>query len=274
MKTLYFLIVFCCSASFGYGQEFLNGSFEISTATDCKLNINNASYNSYMSNVKGIGVYEKLDIFYDTKCSIYGLAQDGHYYCSLENPVDYYIPTALSFELTTAVVAGKSYTFYYYDKGTSWGGGAIDFGVSATDTGFGTLIHTQPDSSSEATWIKRKVTFTAPITGKYITARYGENRDSYIIIDNFAFEKSASIREIDNELKVAIFPNPSFDELNISVGQNFERPETTRIFNQFGQLVYAYSFSNKMDISSFPAGIYLLEIKTENKSYSVKFSKQ
>lgn len=274
MKIFFLFLAFCSSASMALAQDFINGSFELNSVTDCQYNISNSSFNALMSNVRGIGDREMLDIFYDTKCSSFGTAQDGHYYCDVENPVDFYIPTALSLELTAPLTAGKSYTFSYYDKGTSNGGGAIEFGVSANNSSFGTAFHMQPDSSTTAGWIKRTIKFTAPLSGKYITVRYGEIKDSYILIDHFVFEKSASISENNIAPLIALYPNPAVDELTISTGPGFEQAQNIRIINPLGQVVSTSAFIDKLDVSALASGIYLLQIKTAQQSYSTTFYKQ
>ncbi|MBL7711608.1 MAG: T9SS type A sorting domain-containing protein [Chitinophagaceae bacterium] len=271
MKRILGLSIGLLSSSLGFAQNFLNGSFELNTASDCLFNISNSSYNATLSHVKGIGTRETLDIFYDVKCPEFGLAQDGHYVSTLENPVDIYIPTAISLELSSALIAGRSYTFSYYDKSKT-GGGPIELGVSADDASFGTVIYTSPGDATDD-WTKRTVSFIAPVSGKYVTARYKENEDNYIMIDHFAFEGATSVEEPEHNTPISVFPNPASGELNIRLQPGMERPGVVRIFNQLGQLCSEAAFSDKINCAPLSKGVYILELKTGSQSYFTRFSK-
>lgn len=271
MKHLYLLFVLLSPLAVCQAQDFKNGSFEINTVSDCQFNIANATFNSLMSYIRGIGDYEKLDIYYDTKCATYGLAQEGHYYATLENPIDFYVPTAMSFELSAPLVAGNTYTFSYYDRGSSIGGGAVDFGVSASNSTFGTAFHTQPDSS-ETTWKKRTVTFAAPIAGAYITARFGENKDKDIKLDNFKMEAGASIDESQWRHSVSLYPNPVTQSLQLQLPASFHAADIC-IFNLLGQQLLHVPYSGPVDVSSLAAGTYVLKVSNGQEDLFQSFVK-
>ncbi|NNL09735.1 MAG: T9SS type A sorting domain-containing protein, partial [Croceitalea sp.] len=80
--------------------------------------------------------------------------------------------------------------------------------------------------------------------------------------------------------KIFIYPNPVANgELNVFLGSDeFENVETA-IFTTTGQQVFkkAHSPNNgyvRMNISGFPNGIYLLNIKTDNSLLNYKIIKR
>ena len=61
--------------------------------------------------------------------------------------------------------------------------------------------------------------------------------------------------------EISVYPNPIQNELNIKGGSN--ELEVT-IFNLLGKNVYSSTFTNKIDTSSLPKGIYIVKIAKEN----------
>ncbi|MBO6184175.1 MAG: T9SS type A sorting domain-containing protein [Chryseobacterium sp.] len=71
---------------------------------------------------------------------------------------------------------------------------------------------------------------------------------------------------------VKIFPNPTGDFINIEVN---EKTTLLTIYNLSGQKVFtSVKDLKKIDVQDLPAGIYLLEIKTNNKTITKKFIKK
>ncbi|MFY8097697.1 MAG: T9SS type A sorting domain-containing protein, partial [Flavobacterium sp.] len=69
-----------------------------------------------------------------------------------------------------------------------------------------------------------------------------------------------------NNLEVALYPNPVQDILNINVDNAIKSVE---IYNIQGQKVLN-STSNEVDMSSLNSGIYLVKITDENNSIATK----
>ena len=85
------------------------------------------------------------------------------------------------------------------------------------------------------------------------------------------FSQTGSILEIPTSENISVFPNPtaSFiqlpEELN---GANYA------IINSDGKILFSEQIQQeKIDVSTFPKGIYLLRIDAMNHSYSAKFIK-
>ena len=71
------------------------------------------------------------------------------------------------------------------------------------------------------------------------------------------------IEEVADNLKIRLYPNPAFSELNIYLdGLQAKR---VLLFNTGGQLLrdIKQPVNNRIDISSFPGGIYIAEIEME-----------
>jgi hypothetical protein len=97
------------------------------------------------------------------------------------------------------------------------------------------------------------------------------NLDSNNTSTRFYVKNQVNINSLNNEFK--IYPNPVTDILNIDFVKN--TPETEIIIrNMLGDVVFQKYYDNsEIDISNFPKGVYILTIKTNNKTYSEKFLK-
>ncbi|MBN8643357.1 MAG: T9SS type A sorting domain-containing protein [Flavobacteriales bacterium] len=82
-----------------------------------------------------------------------------------------------------------------------------------------------------------------------------------------------SISELNNNL-ISIYPNPSFDELNIKFNTNNYFINSITIVDALGKIVFKSSdSSSKIDISNFSDGIYYITITTESETFQTKFIK-
>jgi hypothetical protein len=273
MKYLY-LITFIGLSNFSSAQTFLNGSFETNTANDCIYNIDNESFDSYFSNIKGIGDFQALDILYDGACDEYGLAQEGNYFSTLENSLG--VSTAMSFELSGNILIGDNFSFCFYFRGVYAPVqiGPIEIGLSDNDSTFGALVYTSTTANLE--WQNQIVTFQAPITGNYITVRY-KNSTNYngILIDNFRICNGLGIEGPKaTETSYRIYPNPTTENLNIAIINDLPSATSLRIYNQLGQKLFESAYSQVISVASLPAGIYILELSTNEQVTSYKFIKQ
>jgi len=246
-----------------YGQTFLNGSFEINSATNCMINnITNGQFNSLMNNVRGIGATETIDIYYDADCPSYGSAQSGHYFISVENnSMDSTQSTIISLKLADTLQTGLLYSFCFYDKSIALGFDSIQIGVSNTDSTFGILIYTT--SLIDTTWTMRTVSFNSPTTANYVTVKYGALAGG-AFVDNFGVCNGTGIDgQIDIE-KLKVFPNPFSNQITFT---NSAKEQTTiSLYDLLGQQILKQQFSDAITINTeqFAKGIYLYEVR--NKS--------
>ncbi|MBJ7429203.1 MAG: serine hydrolase [Bacteroidia bacterium] len=78
--------------------------------------------------------------------------------------------------------------------------------------------------------------------------------------------------EIEKDLDLNIYPNPTDGQLNISgLGNSDFKIE---IYNAIGQLQLAVNNSNRIDVSALEKGIYLVKIQVANQSKIIKFVKE
>lgn len=266
MKRLFFLFLLISFAPITYGQTFLNGSFEINIATNCMINnITNSQFDSLMNNVKGIGATETIDIYYDTDCPIFGSAQSGHYFVSVENNwADSTQSTAISLKLADTLQVGNNYSFCFYDKGLLVGAGPVVLGVSNIDSTFGTVIYTGP--LVDTVWTMRTVSFTAPITGRYLTVKYGSYYGG-AFVDNFGVCTETGINNQNfSQCIYKIFPNPATNQISIQTKLNKQLQFT--IYNSFGQLLQSGTLQSDLTtipIDNLSGGLYSIELTTDNK---------
>jgi hypothetical protein len=70
-----------------------------------------------------------------------------------------------------------------------------------------------------------------------------------------------AIGELRQSKVIDVYPNPTSGKINISIPP--EQIRQIRLFNDIGKVVFTSKGSNILDISSFPAGIYYMQLLTE-----------
>lgn len=90
---------------------------------------------------------------------------------------------------------------------------------------------------------------------------------------------STSLEEIVNNEQIYIFPNPTKAQLSIQLEQPLKKGTRIRLFNLWGQTIHNQTISNKLlqhniDVTTYVAGIYFIEIQEENFIYRQKIVKQ
>ncbi|MCF6185277.1 MAG: T9SS type A sorting domain-containing protein, partial [Bacteroidales bacterium] len=81
-----------------------------------------------------------------------------------------------------------------------------------------------------------------------------------------------SIRTTNIENGITVYPNPADNEITIKFTKNIENVKI-KIFNSLGQIVYSSNTKNdfeKIDISKFTSGIYLISILNNQYVYTKK----
>ncbi len=83
------------------------------------------------------------------------------------------------------------------------------------------------------------------------------------------------IEEIEKNNAIAIYPNPTLNNLNISIEQYFKEGTKIEIVNILGQTILLFPYKNEIDVSSISNGSYILKIiTTDGGTYHSKFIKQ
>lgn len=93
--------------------------------------------------------------------------------------------------------------------------------------------------------------------------------------------KTISSKEISQNLKAVIFPNPANQQLNVKFQQLSDSPVSLEVYNLQGQVLlqknYASNgidFFENLDISALDNGIYILKISNMENTRALKFVKE
>src|SRR5690625_2662484 len=83
----------------------------------------------------------------------------------------------------------------------------------------------------------------------------------------WAYNELLSVNKFEKEDNLMVFPNPTSDVLHIQT----ETPITKiQIISFEGKIIRKFSFTNRVDLSEFPTGNYLVRFKLENGQVGVK----
>lgn len=94
---------------------------------------------------------------------------------------------------------------------------------------------------------------------------WGEVEDYTVVVEE-------AMGTIENELStISVYPNPVKDILNINAQKNVEKAE---VYNLSGQLVLTAKNQNQVDMSTLPAGNYVVRIFSGDDVKSIKIIKK
>jgi len=152
-----------------------------------------------------------------------------------------------------------------------WAGDGSSFNVEFSDAD-GNIIAVRIDSDTEvATW-------EGPLDGEYKVIGIGGQFDNsaphnegYQMFPRYIsdFDNLSSIEDV-LKVKVNIYPNPVVDVINIMTDIT---PEQYAVYNRTGQLIENGPFQNRLDVSTYASGSYLLVLTKEGKSKTIYFVK-
>ncbi len=116
-------------------------------------------------------------------------------------------------------------------------------------------------------------------SGAYFDSTYSGQQDGFITM--LCVDNVIGIEEITKEnIHATLFPNPSYDKINLLFDLNKKEKFNFIICNNLGQTIRVLPFlgiegKNKMqfDISSLSEGIYFLQMQGEQSSMGMKFVK-
>ncbi len=177
----------------GFGQNFLNGDFEINTAVVDQINLGSAVFDGFMSDCYSIGTTPNLDII---TSATWGPPQNGNWFISLTGGGT----DLVAMEMSNQFTAGTTYTFSFYDRSdVGFVSNPIEIGLSTNNTSFGTLIYTAPAAATNTVWTQRTVTFVAPNNGQFLVIRQQGMLQNWVHIDNFAMESCNFTVDLGND---------------------------------------------------------------------------
>lgn len=77
-----------------------------------------------------------------------------------------------------------------------------------------------------------------------------------------------------NDSELSLYPNPAQNSLALNLKGETNTIIESKIFSQLGQLIQSNGKSSQIDISSIPAGVYMIEVKTSKGLAYKRFIKQ
>lgn len=182
-KPIYFLLILLSNTCFA--QSFLNGNFEINSASVCSVNLSNPEFNFFMSNCTAFGLGDEVDI-QNISCG-YATPYSGNWFLSLATS-NIGNPDAISITLSSSLIAGNNYQFSYFEQANTQDVSTLDsiqIGLSTSPNSFGNIIYSS--FPIVGNWSLRIVNFTAPNNGNYITIKNNGNNKGWNFIDSFSF---------------------------------------------------------------------------------------
>lgn len=183
-------IVFLLLSNVAFGQSFINGDFELNSASWDQINLSNADFNSFMSNCYGFGPEGNMDIINSNTFS--GGPYSGNWFVALTGVAG----DLLAIELNMPLVSGNSYTITFYDKKDPMASSfPVEIGLSTSNNSVGTLVYTTPTTALDFIWTQRTFTFIAPNNGQFITVSQtgGSAYDAWMHVDNFSIDCSINL---------------------------------------------------------------------------------
>lgn len=93
--------------------------------------------------------------------------------------------------------------------------------------------------------------------------------------NNYVQCVNASYNEFIKNIHISVNPIPTNSVINIIVEQNQFLNSIIEIINYLGQSIFSEPFTNQIDVSHFPSGVYTINIKTINgELYHAKFLRE
>jgi len=179
------------------------------------------------------------------------------------------------------LTAGNTYRLDYFYKNFDLTAMADlqTFVGSSQDTTLTQIIATEP-VPTDTTYKFSTNTFTVPSSGIYYVAfrcfsSTGTGTSSERIDDvTLTIDNGNSIKEKNISQAISVYPNPSNGRITLT-NSGIDGEYQVKIMNAMGQLVQNTNFSGKyvnhtLDLSSFPNGIYMMEVKTDKQMMNKK----
>lgn len=107
------------------------------------------------------------------------------------------------------------------------------------------------------------------------TGKFGINTPLYFALDNVFFFKPTAVQGISFSQVASIFPNPATNFLTLDVSS--DKIKTATISDMSGRMISSFEVTGQrktINISSLPAGQYMLQLAGEEGRAATKFVKQ
>lgn len=261
MKKLYSFTIsafLLSTPTFLSAQAFLNGSFENTTGS-CSYGLSNASFSSMMSDCNAFGTASQIDIL-DNSCG-FGTAENGTHFIGIAVDISNSLTDAFALELSAPLVAGNTYTLTFFGrKDQGYGANLLEIGYTNDSTLFGTTIDTA--AVPTLSWGLVSMTFTPSINCTHITVRTIAGTYGWNFVDDFAIADITSTNDPASDQLIQVYPNPTSGLISVVTASSCVTESVTVKDLQGNTLLV--SQSPVVDMSGFAAGVYILDVKTNN----------
>ncbi len=163
----------------------------------------------------------------------------------------------------TRIVEVCIYMWIYQDAGSSWGHREMVFSITTDDGG---------QSGKEGLFGVGRIA-----GGPYRGSSYAE----IVVVDFFdpcalwIYSTSAPSIVAENS-KIDVFPNPVSETINLNFSDNKSENINISVLNLQGQLLYNVTQTSnelKIDVSSYPKGLYFVKVKSDENVITEKIIK-
>ncbi len=139
--------------------------------------------------------------------------------------------------------------------------------INATSTGVPILFYNNNPSKNCAVRSNSDIFKTVYLGFDFAMATPQGQKDIIKATKEF-FESPLATNDIQSKPNISIYPNPCYNELNISIRNDFI--STVEIYNYIGKKVFQKNYEKTSDIkintSNLKAGIYLLKVNNETQT--------
>ncbi|HLV47356.1 MAG TPA: T9SS type A sorting domain-containing protein [Flavobacterium sp.] len=133
-------------------------------------------------------------------------------------------------------------------------------GTLSDNTDFSTFIPAEEAFNPESGTTHTSVPVPANSGHKYVAIKFTPDAmHQAVFVDNIEWKIAASSDKFDKNL-VSLYPNPTYDFIHINTELSISNIE---VYNNLGQRIFVTNyFNDAIDLSNYPAGIYLVRLQT------------
>jgi photosystem II stability/assembly factor-like uncharacterized protein len=226
---------------------------------------------------------------YGTSESLAVTGREGHFFAA--NSAAAGAGVSISDYLTTPPIdlssyKGKTITLkfaYTFRRYRSFDKFSVQYRPAA-DSAWVKLIDMTPPSKIGWVWDTTQVNLPEKaLTDKAQIAFYYDNSNEFAwgaaVDDVDLFVNTTSVQTIENSESLKVFPNPNHGQFRVEVATGSNSEIRFQIVNVTGQVVLekfirnnSGSFSEKIDLSTQPKGVYLLTVRSESAEWKQKIT--
>lgn len=185
---------------------------------------------------------------------------------------------SISFDLSSPIISGQTYDLSFYAANSNpIGTESLSVGISTASNSFGTQAVLVP-LNTNVTYTQYSATFTAPISGSYLTIESATLSDFWFGLDDFSLELATEVGIIENDFGngLLLYPNPTDGNFSIDLGKNYNNLTIT-MSDLNGRIIHSKNYNENQLLNlkiEEPAGIYLLMIESGDKKAIIRLVKE